>query len=198
MANITMTHEELLHFMAGDDLPKVREIKRQMQDALIDGWLAEPEFRERLNAKADEMAEKVVTRHIDKAFTDTTQTWGNPKRTFAGWMTELAKGRLDNELKDIKSVGVGSLVRVAISDEMKEQQRAWEMTLEEAVPFVEKLVRKLVPQYTTAEYKERVANHFDEKQVDKMLSEMVQSAIGHMVMSGAFSFNAAKLPKDGV
>lgn len=202
MAKIEMSVEELVKMMAGGDTAELKNVKQRMQKLLLESWLADPAFKEELEESARELAEKEVTRHIARAFSETHTNFGSPKRSFNGWAATVVKGLLDNELDKVSSARVDqlmkgatihSLIRDACDMEMENQRKRFKTTLEDVQPYIDEQVRTLIPKYVTEDYKERVANNFDEKHVPAMLTAMVQKAIGAMLMSGALHIGT--LPK---
>jgi hypothetical protein len=92
------------------------------------------------------------------------------------------------------NTGSGQTIRAMAEEVVRnygdDYRKSWQKATDDLKPLVEVEVRKLIPQYVTEEYRERVAANFDEKRVDGMLQELVTKAIGSMLMSGALSFNA--------
>ena len=195
MAKIELSVEELVKMMAGEDSLELRKVKKNLSKLLLDAWLADPQFKVEVEERARELAEKEVERHIGRAFSETKTGWGSPKRSFNGWAAEVVKGLFDNELATLKSVRtegqmmkgatIYHLVQEAARSELEEQSRLYKKTLEDAKPFIDEEVRKLIPKYVTEEYRDRVAANFDEKRVPAMLTDMVQKTIGAMLVNGA-------------
>lgn len=97
MANITISVEELLVLMKGEDTESLRNIKENMKKLLFEKWLADPSFVAQAEAIAHEYAEKKIKRHVETAFQEVQIGYSYNKRTeLQGWAAEMLKSALQS------------------------------------------------------------------------------------------------------
>jgi uncharacterized protein YaaW (UPF0174 family) len=194
MGKITLSIEELIGFVHGE-LPTA-QIKQNLASAMLDAWLNNPHIAAKVEEQATKLAERKVQQMIDAAIkVDEANVWNGHKRSFSGWGAEILAEHFNNAMKTAGlNTGSGQTIRAMAEEVVRnygdDYRKSWQKATDDLKPLVEVEVRKLIPQYVTEEYRERVAANFDEKRVDGMLQELVTKAIGSMLMSGALSFNA--------
>jgi hypothetical protein len=195
MGKITLSIEELIGFVHGE-LPTA-QIKQNLASAMLDAWLNNPYTANKIEEKATELAERKVKQMINAAVAEEEPSvWNGRKRSFSGWGADIIAHHFNEAMKTAGlSTGNGQTIRAMAEEVVRsygdDYRKSWQKVTDDLKPLVEIEVRKLIPQYVTEEYRERVAVNFDEKRVDGMLQELVTKAIGSMLMSGALSFNTS-------
>lgn len=193
MGQVKLSIEELIGLVRGE-LP-TEEVKQNLANALLDAWINNPDVSKKIEERAEELAERKIKQLMKSAFNETQPTsYNGNKRTFNGWASAIIENCFNEAMKTAGlATGNGQTIRAMAEDVVRnygdDYRRSWQKTLDDMKPLVDEEVRKLIPQYVTAEYKERVAANFDDKKMPALLEEMVTKAIGGMLMSGALSFN---------
>jgi hypothetical protein len=194
LAQLKIDIVELVNLIRGE-VP-TSEVKQNIVNAFVE-TLNSREF----NQVIDERAQATVNRKMEQYMKDVDKKvqgiiesaltveqaggWGSPKKKLTGWASEALMQIVRDEFKgqDFRQI-----IRKETDAAIMEMQGAYSKMLVDAKPFIAKQVGELIPSLVTAEYRERVANHFNDNKMEDMLANMLQKAIGSMIMSGALRF----------
>jgi hypothetical protein len=164
LASITLTAEELLKLMAGEDVEELRKTKERMSKLLMESWLADPNFRAGLDTKARELAHTAVEREIKQAFRYETGMYN--VRTLKGWGAELMKAELKDAMKLEK--GISSQVHEMVKNEFESMKGEYKVVLQS---HMEKL---------------------DMRNMQALVTGLVAQSIGALLKNGTLAFNLPK------
>ncbi|MCM3699216.1 hypothetical protein [Paenibacillus macerans] len=192
MAKIQLQVEELIAWIANEDSEKVREVKEKVATAMLDVWGQDPIFRSALYSKAEQLAEEKIRRHIRDAFQENKDGWGsNARRTISGWAADIVRDEVKSAVaKAIKTDEYNvdkmfkDIMRLVANEYLDEWKVAYTKTMDSVPSLVHEEIAKQLPKLVTDSYKERVAEHFDKHKLEDFAAELVQKAIGAMLING--------------
>lgn len=203
MAKITIQVEELIAWIANEDSDKVRETKKNVAAAMLDVWGSDPIFRAALYKKTEELAEEKIRRHIRNSFQENKEGWGsNARRTISGWAADIVrdevKGAVAKAIKtDEYSVDkmFKDIMRLVANEYLDEWKVAYTKSMDSIPSIVQQEISRILPSLINDEYKTRVAEYFEKNKLEAFATELVQKAIGAMLINGTIQIkNFQKAP----